>query len=62
MAPSVTTAALVEVALPRAVWGSCQVCVHHPQGAVSQEVSMSGDAQERLVLIPDGRDADGDAS
>lgn len=30
--------------------GSCPAPVHHPHGAISQEVSVSGDAQERLVL------------
>lgn len=62
--PSVPTAAMAEAAPLRAVRGSCQACVHHPHSAVSQEVSVSGDAQERLVLpgpIPDGHDSDGDA-
>lgn len=30
--------------------GSCPVPVHHPHSAISREVSVSGDAQERLVL------------
>lgn len=63
--PSVPTAALAEAAPPRAVRASCQAHVHHPSDAVSWEASVSGDAQERLVLpmpIPDGCDADGDAS
>ena len=56
---------LAEAAPLRAARGSCQARVHHPHDAVSQEASVSGNAQERLALpapIPDGRDADGDAS
>lgn len=63
--PGVPTTALAKAAPLRAARGSCQAHVHHPCSAVSREVFVSGDAQERLVLpapIPDGCDADGDAS